>query len=301
MTVIPNKLKVVGTITRDEIALAEPIVLHNQPVVYRTDEGFQQLDNIQYTPIGRCIYCGSTADLTREHIIPYGLSGTAVLPEASCKACAQITSKVELQVLRGSMRPARMVRRLRSRKQYAGVTETQRLTVICNGVEKKVDLPLEQYPILLTLPIFPVPQYLSGAQASGIKVSGIHSILFGPTPADVLMKLGGQEIRITTASDHPHAFPRMLAKIAYASSIALGFDKILEGSSFVLPAILGIKDDIGQWVGTVNGPNTKYPCLHRVAMRFERGLLIAEVQLFSDSETPSYCVVLGELSSAVAA
>ncbi len=40
-------------------------------------------------PIGRCIYCGGRKGLLDEHIIPYGLGGNLVLPEASCKDLRQ--------------------------------------------------------------------------------------------------------------------------------------------------------------------------------------------------------------------
>src|SRR5687768_1144376 len=40
---------------------------------------------------GKCIYCGSTDSLTREHIIPYGLHGIYIISDGSCSACATIT------------------------------------------------------------------------------------------------------------------------------------------------------------------------------------------------------------------
>lgn len=56
----------------------------------------------RYAPVGRCIYCGGTSyseahpgrRLGDEHIIPLQLRGTLVLPEASCKACEVITSRL---------------------------------------------------------------------------------------------------------------------------------------------------------------------------------------------------------------
>jgi hypothetical protein len=37
--------------------------------------------------------------------------------------------------------------------------------------------------------------------------------------------------------------------------------------------------------------------LHRLILHQQQGLLIAEVQLFADSETPSYGVILGRLTT----
>ncbi|WP_080744877.1 HNH endonuclease [Cupriavidus necator] len=54
----------------------------------------------RYLPPGRCIYCDAPENLTREHIIPAGLGGNWVLPEASCRRCAAKTSAAELHVMR---------------------------------------------------------------------------------------------------------------------------------------------------------------------------------------------------------
>lgn len=42
----------------------------------------------RFLPVGYCIYCGSTDELGDEHIVPYGLSGDAVIPKGSCAVCA---------------------------------------------------------------------------------------------------------------------------------------------------------------------------------------------------------------------
>jgi hypothetical protein len=33
---------------------------------------------------GFCIYCGSTEQLSREHVVPYALGGTLTITEGSC-------------------------------------------------------------------------------------------------------------------------------------------------------------------------------------------------------------------------
>jgi hypothetical protein len=49
---------------------------------------------IVYAPVGRCIYCpdDGSAGLGDEHIIPYSLNGTQILPQASCRKCEKITA-----------------------------------------------------------------------------------------------------------------------------------------------------------------------------------------------------------------
>ena len=41
-----------------------------------------ELRNI--SPIGKCIYCERTDNLTTEHIVPRGMKGTVTLPKGSC-------------------------------------------------------------------------------------------------------------------------------------------------------------------------------------------------------------------------
>lgn len=77
----------------------------------------------------------------------------------------------------------------------------------------------------------------------------------------------------------------------------------LDGDPFVITAILGDKDDIGCWVGTITKPVETHPDhLHRILLHHDNvnGLLLAEVQLFSDSQTPSYGVIIGKLKQATA-
>jgi hypothetical protein len=90
----------------------------------------------------------------------------------------------------------------------------------------------------------------------------------------------------------------MLAKIAWAMAVAEGKHNRLNGPSPILPSIRGEADDIGRWVGTLTDSIRRYPgLLHRVLIHedCEKGMLIAEIQLFADSETPSYGIILGRL------
>ena len=60
-------------------------------------------DVFHYPPVGRCIYCGATDELTDEHIIPFSLGGVLILDKASCngtKGCNKKTHKFEGVVAR---------------------------------------------------------------------------------------------------------------------------------------------------------------------------------------------------------
>src|SRR5215467_13531941 len=63
---------------------------------YDRFHGIDVLDPpITYPPVGRCIYCPDGAGEGDEHIIPYSLNGTQILPRASCHDCERITSYID--------------------------------------------------------------------------------------------------------------------------------------------------------------------------------------------------------------
>jgi hypothetical protein len=183
-------------------------------------EGTENLARLSYPPVGRCIYCGETEDLSREHIIPFGLNGNAVLPAASCAKCRNITASFERDVLRGSMCAVRVRLKFQSRKKHQGAPLTQRLMFTRNGVSETIDLPIERFPILLRFLKFASPRFFTGRQNSGIDITGVVAILFGPRPEIVGRELGAQEIVLRSKPDHPISFARMIAKIGYGMAFA---------------------------------------------------------------------------------
>ncbi|MFC2099584.1 hypothetical protein ACFLSF_01985 [Candidatus Bipolaricaulota bacterium] len=153
---------------------------------------------------------------------------------------------------------------------------------------------------MLYFPEFSPPRCLTGSQEAGIAMTRVAFVCFGPSPDELARKLKADEVVMESPPYEPAAFARMLAKIGYATAYAEGALDRLDAPGAVLPAILGELDDIGQWVGRITGPYSKYPgLLHRIALRvdLEQRLLVAEVQLFAMSGAPSYGVVLGKLRS----
>jgi hypothetical protein len=126
------------------------------------------------------------------------------------------------------------------------------------------------------------------------------TVSFGKRPDEVMKFLNASSLSVPSQGDQPVAFARLIAKISYAMAVAQGQANLIDGQPFVHPAILGESDDIGRWVGTLTKPITKHPgVLHRADIRKDEknGLLVAEVQLFADSETPAYGVLLGRLKN----
>jgi hypothetical protein len=196
------------------------------------------------------------------------------------------------------MQAMRAYRGLMSRTKHKDAPKTYPVTVVRNSYEEVVQLPLGDYPILLHFPIFPPPALLNpDGYTSGILVTGTATVGFGPSPEDIAKRLGVRKLRLTQ-SQQPVNFACMLAKIAYAFAAAEDQLSLIEGDATVLPAILGTTDDIGTWVGTITERlQSHHGQLHRIAVTQDRekGLLMSEVQLFSDSQAPRYGVILGRL------
>jgi hypothetical protein len=256
------------------------------------------LNNYKYTPVGYCIYCGNTRDLQDEHILPYGLGGSAVLPKASCAKCSRITGQMEQQLLRGSFWQVRLYRKLQSRTKHRDAPAIYPLRLVKNGIESTVSLPLAEYPILIPFLDFGLPGYLENRPvAKGIPMKGLITISFGPKPEQVAARFGAKNVKITV-SENPVPFARVIAKIAFSWAFAEGYIQKIVGPSFVIPAILGDSDDIGHWVGTISAITPKeLGMLHQIVIREdkENNVLLCGVHLFADSNTPFYGVVLGKL------
>jgi hypothetical protein len=102
----------------------------------------------KYEPVGHCIYCGSTDNLSDEHIIPYGLQakgGDWFLPKASCNKCADITKGFEGSCLQGTLGPFRAKLNLKSRRKPKSTVE---LTVNYrdDGRDETKLVSLEEFP-----------------------------------------------------------------------------------------------------------------------------------------------------------
>ena len=99
----------------------------------------------------------------------------------------------------------------------------------------------------------------------------------------------------------------MIAKIAYSYVIAFwGLDCFDE--RFVLPAILGEKDDIGLWVGCDHHGKImpligKHPGINAMKMGtwckegYKKRYILVRIKFFSNSDSPEYLVVVGTLKN----
>lgn len=253
----------------------------------------------QYSAVGTCIYCGSEENLSREHIIPVGLGGKTTLPQASCARHAVITGKVEGRVLRSSsMWSTRALLKMRSRRPEEAPT-SKTLIATLEGADQEVELPLEDYPVLLPMWIFKPPAYLTGeSSTNGIQLVGVDCLSFGITPTDAGQRLGAETLSISER-DWPVAFAQMVGKIGYSFAVAeLGLGEIEDLG--IVSSILGETNDIGHWVGTLRREEMAIPGpTHRLSLTVvePQNIIVSEVQLFANSSAPTYCAVVGRLKS----
>ncbi|MFC2071890.1 HNH endonuclease [Chloroflexota bacterium] len=244
--------------------------------------------------IGRCVYCGSTDNLTDEHIVPHGLKGPWQLLKGSCNAYNQITSAFERSVLQEQFILPRVALDLPT---YHPKNRPQKFSfeVEKGGRKEKIVLPVTDCPPIFMMLDLEKPRYIANYDyEKGVMVKGCS--LHGPSQAKLKEKLSIEGISLTT-SFAGNCFERVLAKIAYGMIIlAYGSDALEE--CYVLPCILGQKDDVGYWVGSSGKDYRILPpekALHRIFLTVNGKEVGALIRLFANYQTPEYLVIVGKL------
>jgi hypothetical protein len=263
-------------------------------------------------PVNRCIYCGTTERaLTDEHIIAYGLSGDLLLPKASCHACNKVTGQIEEKVLRGFTQQARIALGLRSRRPKKA-PKTFVLSIVKDGKERIIRAPANEHFVVLPLPLFEEPVLINGKIPKpsedfkeGIGLTGFVTIWL-TDPEEIRRRYDADTISVEHKVDQI-AFAKMLAKIGYCQAIAqFGLHAIRD--AYVLPAILGERNDIGRWVRSSNGPiKPEVGIGHQIfAAKLQRAnagnreeLIVAHIHLFAHLNSPAYMVIVGENKTAL--
>jgi hypothetical protein len=248
---------------------------------------------------GFCIYCGSTEQLSREHVVPYALGGTLIITEGSCEACRKKTHTFETDVLTGPMRMVRYIQNLPSSTKHRSVPKLVKLFVkLGDETEQRIEVPIAKAPIFLAFCEFGEPKYLDPSRGTNLETRSVVTGSYGQDPSQLLSELSAKGMTIVGPPMRPVAFARMIAKIAYCFSFAQGHIRKLENPSELIKAFMEEPDTIGRFVGSIPPPFTKY---EGVGIRFANKVLeseriaYAEVQLFAASGAPTYVVVLGRI------
>lgn len=259
----------------------------------------------RYQPVRRCIYCGQQGGaLTTEHIVPRGLHGNLLLPEASCKACEKITTGFEHRVLRGFMEAGRRAMGISSRHKKHKKPAALPITFI--GADDQTwtqDLPVSDALRIVHLPEFIRPGCLGGASPDdnpeSLVLVAVHTLHVGDAQRTIQANAAAG-LEYEDAIDL-WPFVRMLAKIAHAYYIA---EKGWFGpeESPVLPLIMGRSRMAKEWLGCLDGdheqlrlPESKaLHLLDIVELPGDDGTLcsIVRIKLLSTDAGPTYAVAV---------
>jgi hypothetical protein len=266
-----------------------------------------------YPEPGCCIYCGAEDHLSEEHIIADALGGRLTIPRASCADCADITSALELRVIRGLYGDARAaigMKRGHGRRwpkkfpvQIDRSVSWKNLTVTktpYTELEKfdVAEVEAIDHPGAMVCPILNEPAGFLTGNLDHHKRTFKIAVAYPDGFKERLSRLGGGAVIGGYRPDRED-FGRFLAKIAH--SFAVGLFGIGSFIPVLTPLIRGEGDltDIWRYVGA---PVDQIPIvetnhlhvLSPIDASNARGrLLIVRIRLFASNKLPAYDVIVG--------
>lgn len=255
-----------------------------------------------YKPAGYCIYCGSTGQLSDEHIIPLGLGGRLVLPQASCSTCSTKTSKLERTCMRTMYGPLRMRYGLPTRRKNSR-PETLQLKIKRTEASEWEYVPVvqERYPFLITFPYFEAPGALTVVEESAAAGPATRRLwIRGASPNhdfhELLQSLAeelGVYSLMPESKAEVSAFCSLLAKIALAYTVA---ERGVAAQRSRL-ANMAVGDDMQNclyYIGSVEKDEPPSDSLHELSLchHARTGSILVRLRLLAKLGTPTYFVVL---------
>ena len=227
-----------------------------------------------YQAVGQCIYCGSTKQLTREHIIPHSAGGRWVLPESSCKSCATITGKFEGEVARTIIGPLRMLYDLPTRrKKDRPETLPLKVKYAHSADWETVEVDRDICPFLVGLPLYPMPDEVTGdvqkairsAATSQFWIRGAGFWRNKDKHFEYLCKTLGVIAIMPSATIASEPFCLMIAKIAHSFAIA---EMGLRAFDPFLPYMIRTRDtsNCRQYIGGGTGNEPASSDLHNLTI-----------------------------------
>lgn len=255
----------------------------------------------RFQTVGQCIYCGSTESLSDEHVIPFGLGGTLILPKASCPSCAEVTKAFEQRLLRGHWWAYRRKVGIKSRHPKEQPDTFPVIFEYPSGEVFREHITPEEYPFLLVCDFDP-PAFLNGTLVSGVPVARV--VLKPLVPSHEMPNLKRHGVKgipkLTVEMNFDvEDFVRLLAKIALAYAIGrrslaafvdLFLGRVVVGSTDGALSYVGRSSAQGIQVGSAGH-------LHTLAEHVRGDLLSVYIVLFreADETMPVYEVVVGRL------
>jgi hypothetical protein len=247
---------------------------------------------------GACIYCGTKGvALGDEHIVPLSLGGQHILEEASCLPCADVTKRFEQDVAREMWGDARNSYDAPSRRKK--LRKTHIILDDPDSPNRRVKVPYSEYPAAMVFYKMHRAGLLEGLPDS-VNVS--QQWQFTAVADTAKAKQFKQRFGVTLTSSFRHvpdSFARLLAKVGYCHLLCM-----LDPGDFrpiCLPYILGAKNNPSYVVGGTFEIETPEPDKGYVLNTWcfgdaARLMLIAEIRLFANVHSPTYHVVVGDIS-----
>jgi len=251
----------------------------------------------KYPSKGACIYCGKqNILLTDEHVVPFSIGGKHIISKASCVMCANTTKKFEQDVMRDLWGPARAsynapTRRKKERAKSFVLKDSK-------GIGADLTVLAQDYP---------APMIFYRMSTAGILAGTAHTV---DRSLEWTLETLHDEARVKefdkrypgrltgTFRNVPKSFGRMLAKIGHCWAMTA-----LDPGDFMpicLPYILGKRSNVSYVVG--GGPTNEPPqpelgySLRVIEVsNSDRTLIVVEVRLLANNDTPTYHVVVGEV------
>lgn len=255
----------------------------------------------RYEAVEKCIYCGAlelpegATKFGDEHIIPFSLGGNLVLPEASCKACEKVINReIETPINShewGNLRASRDFPTRNPKKRRTHVKLKRK-----DGSAFKA--PIKDYSAPTPLYLFSEARILNGLPSGSDHLRWTMK-MFTDHDAEMAMKSKFPDWDgVHVIKTRPHEFARLIAKIGHGYATAeLGIDTF---HPLTTEIIRGISDDYFYTVGgtwDIEAPITGGDHITNIRLLVEGSsmLVIVDVRLFSQAETPSYHAVVGRI------
>jgi hypothetical protein len=168
------------------------------------------------------------------------------------------------------------------------------------GNVEEIEVGWEDQWKAIPLPIFKKPAYLEGrAYTGGIEEESRDLFELDERGDEVAQRHGADRVLFDSYS--PDAFARLVAKMAYGYAVDRygidAFEKV-----YVIPAILGRSDDIGNWVGCDDKRYFKMKKNFFVTVGFKlisRNELVVRIKLFTLFDGAEYLIVVGRMKAAL--
>ena len=230
-------------------------------------------------------------------MVPFAFGGTGVLQESSCESCRKITSRFEGFCARTMLGPYRVRSDAPTRRRSQRPTELSLGLVDKDGTKREVDVPADEHPGTLMLPVFAQPRRLT---TSTDERRETFIMWFALPDIDVfeLPKLHSAEA-MRLGSFEILNFCQLLAKIAHSGAYYLvpGWTETWE--PLLVELILGETNEYDNLIGgndqvANEAEDAGFPLFFESVKVDKEQYLVAEFRLFAWNNTPVYRVVVGK-------